>query len=79
MHKKKLITIGAYLAALGSVAAAPFFVVILLAAPHAGLLPHGSTVLVLTAGWLVVIVEPVVPVRAVWCRTNRQHAAERPI
>ncbi len=74
-----VINIGAYLAALGAVAAVIFFVVIFLSGPHAGLLPHGAEVMGLAAGRFVVLVLPVVLARAVWCITGRQRAAERPI
>lgn len=66
-----LVTIATYFAALVAVAAAAFFMVIVLAGPHAGLLPHALEVVVLVLGWLSVLVLPVWAAWAVW----RRHAA----
>lgn len=63
-----LLTIATYLGALLAVAVAAFCVVIFLAGPHAGLLPHTLEVVVLLLGWLSVLVLPVWAAWAVWCR-----------
>jgi hypothetical protein len=47
------------------VAALTFFVVIFLAGPHAGLLPHALEVVVFVLGWLFVLVLPVLAARTV--------------
>lgn len=44
----------AYLVSLIVIAALAFVIVIVLAGPHAGLLPQWAEVLVLSAGWLAV-------------------------
>lgn len=62
---KLLLTIAAYVAALVVVAALTFFVVIFLAGPHAGLLPHALEVVVFVLGWLFVLVLPVLAARTV--------------
>ena len=61
----------AYLAALAGVAIATFVVVLLVAGPHAGLLPHWAEPVVLGTGWLIVAVVPVYVARAVWRRLAR--------
>ena len=63
-----LLTIVTYLGTLAVVGVVAFFLVILLAGPHAGLLPHVLEVLVLVAGWLAVIGVPLWAAWAVWRR-----------
>jgi hypothetical protein len=63
-----LLTIAAYLGALVAVAVVAFFVVIFLAGPHAGLLPHALEAVVLILGWLSVLVLPVWAAWTVWRR-----------
>lgn len=53
-----LITIATYFLALLAAAVVAFFVVIFLAGPHAGLLPHAMEVVVLVLGWLSVLILP---------------------
>jgi predicted membrane metal-binding protein len=66
-----LLTIAAYLATLVVVAVVAFFVVIFLAGPHAGLLPHALEVVVLILGWLSVVVLPFLAAWAAWRRLNK--------
>lgn len=61
-------TLLVYLLALILVAALAFAVVIVLAGPHAGLLPGPVEVVVLGLGWLSVAVVPVLVARRVWRR-----------
>lgn len=63
-----LLTAAAYLFTLVIVAAVVFVVVIVLAGPHAGLLPQWLEVVVIGAGWLLVLVVPVLAARWVWRR-----------
>ena len=56
----------AYLLALPVVAAIAFVVVLVLAGPHAGLLPHWLEAAVLALGWLAVLVAPALVARKVW-------------
>ena len=63
-----LITLAAYLGAVVVIGVAAFFVVLVLAGPHAGLLPRALEVLVLIAGWAVVIGAPLWVARVVWRR-----------
>lgn len=65
-----LLTLAAYLGTLAVVSVAAFFIVIVLAGPHAGLLPHPLEVLVLVAGWLAVLGVPLWMARVVWRRTR---------
>lgn len=60
----------AYIAALLLVAAASFVVVIVLAGPHAGILPHWLEAVVLGLGWLAVLVVPFLAARKVWRRAG---------
>jgi len=61
----------AYIVSLAVVAAFTLFAVLILAGPHAGMLPSWLEPVVLGAGWLAVLVLPVLVARAVWRRTGR--------
>jgi len=63
-----LVTLAAYVGSLVAIGVTAFFVVLVLAGPHAGLLPHALEVLVLIAGWAVVIGVPLWVARMVWRR-----------
>lgn len=63
-----LAAIGTYLGSLVVVAALSFIVVIFLAGPHAGLLPHFLEIVVLVLGWLAVLVLPFLAAWKVWRR-----------
>ena len=65
-----LFTLAAYLGTLAVVAVAAFFIVIVLAGPHAGLLPQALEVPVLVVGWLAVLGVPLWAARTVWRRTR---------
>lgn len=56
----------AYFVSLVVVAVCAFFVVIVLAGPHAGLLPRPFEVLVLVAGWASVLIVPVLVTQRVY-------------
>lgn len=60
----------AYFVSLVVVAVCAFFVVIVLAGPHAGLLPQPLEVLVLLLGWTCVLIVPVWVARWVWRRPH---------
>jgi hypothetical protein len=64
--KRILLTCAAYLISLLLVSAISFFVVIILAGPHAGLLPAWLEMVVLFLGWLAVIVIPIMAAIRVW-------------
>ncbi len=68
---KILSTILAYLLALVVVACIAFVVVIVLAGPHSGLLPYWLEGVVGAAGWLAVLVLPILLARKVWRRFAR--------
>jgi len=68
---RPLATAIAYLAALAVVAITTFVLVLFVAGPHAGLLPHWAEAVVLGAGWLIVFVVPVYVARTVWRRLAR--------
>lgn len=61
-------TVAAYAVSLAAVAAVSFLIVLVLAGPHAGLLPSWLEAVVLGLGWLAVLVLPVLVARAVWRR-----------
>jgi len=63
-----LLTIVTYPGTVVAVAVAAFFVVIFLAGPHAGLLPHALEVVVFVLGWLSVLALPVWTAWVVWRR-----------
>lgn len=63
-----LLTAVTYLVTLVIVAVATFVVAIVLAGPHAGLLPQWLEAVVLGAGWIVVLVVPALVARWVWRR-----------
>lgn len=66
MAMRILLTALAWLASLVLVAAITFVLVLLVAGPHAGLLPSWLEAVVLALGWLVVLVVPVLVARRVW-------------
>lgn len=63
---RALLAVLAYLLALAAVAVCAFFAVIVLAGPHAGLLPRPLEVLVLMLGWAAVLVVPMLVARTAW-------------
>jgi hypothetical protein len=62
------VTALAYLAGLALVAGTTFVLALLVAGPHAGLLPGWAEPVVLVACWLIVIAVPVYVARVVWRR-----------
>ncbi len=62
-----------YLLSLAVVAVTAFFVVIILAGPHAGLLPRFLEAIVLGLGWLAVLILPVLASFQVWRRLGHFH------
>lgn len=66
-----LLAIAVYLLALVVIAAAAFFGVMVVAGPHAGLLPQWMEAIVLAAGWIAVLVVPVLAARRVWRRLEK--------
>lgn len=69
---KVALTVLAYVGSLVAVAAVTAFVVLVLAGPHAGLLPQPLEIAVALAGWGVVIAVPIVAARAVWRRLGER-------
>ena len=69
---RALITIAAYFVTLVVVAVVAFFVVIFLAGPHAGLLPHALEVVVLVLGWLSVLILPFWAAWRTWKRLGQR-------
>jgi hypothetical protein len=63
----------AYFAALVVVAGIAFVTVIVLAGPHAGLLPPALEATILGIGWFSVLVVPVLVSRSVWRRLGRRN------
>jgi len=53
------------------VAAPVFVIVIFVAGPHAGLLPAPLEAIVLAAGWLAVLIMPVLAARVAWRRLGK--------
>lgn len=60
----------AYVATLAVVCVVAFFVVIVIAGPHAGLVPQVLEPAVIALGWLAVLVLPVLASRAAWRRSG---------
>jgi hypothetical protein len=60
------VTFASYLVSLVIVAAIAFFLVLISAGPHAGLLPDWAENAVLLLGWVSVIVLPIITARKVW-------------
>lgn len=69
--RRLVLTLLTYLLSLAGVAGLVFLIVILLAGPHAGLLPAVGEAVVLILGWLAVILLPVWSALRVWRRTGR--------
>lgn len=63
-----LVTAIAYILCLAAVAALSFVIVLLLAGPHAGLLPSWLEPVILGLGWLAVFILPILAARGVWRR-----------
>lgn len=71
---KVFLTAIVYAASLALVAASAFFVVIVLAGPHSGLLPEWLEAVVLGLGWLAVLILPALMARSAWRRmTTKGH------
>jgi hypothetical protein len=66
-----LVVAATYLGALVLVTPIIFAIVILLAGPHAGLLPQPLEVAVMITGWLAVLILPALAARAVWKKLDR--------
>lgn len=75
---KILLTALSYFAALVLVAVVAFFVVIVLAGPHSGLLSQPLEVLVLGLGWIAVLVLPGLIARKVWIRLGKTNQHTKP-
>ena len=67
---RALLSLVAYVISLILTAGISFVVVIFLAGPHAGLLPHWLEVVVLCLGWLAILVVPFLAARKVWRRQS---------
>jgi len=63
-----LLTALSYLLSLAATAALCFLLVLVVAGPHAGLLPAWLEPVALVAGWLVVLALPAIIARTVWRR-----------
>jgi hypothetical protein len=63
---RMLLTLLTFIVSLCLVAVAAFVIVMVLAGPHAGLLPQWLEACLLAAGWVAVIVLPVLAARTVW-------------
>lgn len=72
-----LAALAAYVVTLVLLAGACFVLVLVLAGPHAGLLPRALEVAVLVAGWAVVLVVPALVARRVWRRRDAGSARRR--
>ena len=68
---KYFITAIAYILSLLLTGAATLFLVLVVAGPHAGLLPTWLEIPVVLLGWVVILAGPVLIARSVWRRCNR--------
>jgi hypothetical protein len=66
-----LIAVATYLVTVTVVAVVTFFLVILLAGPHGGLLPRALEGVVLIVGWSLVLVLPFLAAWAMWRRLGK--------
>jgi hypothetical protein len=71
-----LITLLTYVVSLAFVASAAFVAVIVVAGPHAGLLPAPLEAVALGLGWLAVLALPALAARAVWRRMGRRRRTD---
>ncbi|HKY92953.1 MAG TPA: hypothetical protein VJM11_18015 [Nevskiaceae bacterium] len=62
----------AYLGSLLVIGAATLFVVLVVAGPHAGLLPQPLEIVAVLAGWVIVLVAPAYVARSVWRRLDHR-------
>lgn len=67
-----LLTVLVFALALAICAPLIFLAAMLLAGPHAGLLPQPLEVTVLLCGWLALILLPTLAARALWRQLGRQ-------
>jgi hypothetical protein len=67
----------AFFAALLVIGVAAFVMVIVLAGPHSDMLPQSLQVMAAIAGWLAVLVLPVLVARGVWKRVKSRRVAEQ--
>lgn len=65
---KILIAALSYILSVAVIGAVTFVLVLLIAGPHAGLLPAWLEPVVLAFGWLVVLIAPVLVTRKIWRR-----------
>lgn len=72
--RRVLLTALAGLATLALTVPVALLVVLVLAGPHAGLLPHWLEPVVLALGWLAVLTLPVMAAQTVWRRTGMAHS-----
>ena len=68
---KYIATAIVYIVSLAVVAIVSFFTVLVLAGPHAGILPSWLEAVILAIGWLAVLVLPVLVARLAWRRYGR--------
>ena len=66
-----LLTAGAYVGVLVATVVVAFVVVMVLAGPHAGLLPHSLEAVVLGLGWAAVLLLPAWAATFVWRRLGK--------
>ena len=69
---KLFLTALAYLMTLILVAVTAFYLVIILAGPHGGLLSRSFETVVLVLGWLLVLVVPILVARLAWYRLSER-------
>lgn len=72
---RMLLTVLSFAVALVVVAALAFVVVLVLAGPHASVLPRWLEPIVIAAGWIAVLALPLLVARKVWRRLGAKDAA----
>ena len=70
---KILATVLTYFFSLIVIACIALIVVVVLAGPHAGLLPYWLEVVVVVAGWLSILILPALFARKVWRHFKKAH------
>jgi hypothetical protein len=77
MTGRVVVTALVYVGTLVPTAIGAFVIVMILAGPHAGLLPSWLEPVVLAAGWLAVLIVPVLVARAAWRRMRERSGSSK--
>ncbi|MES2624238.1 MAG: hypothetical protein V4628_03070 [Pseudomonadota bacterium] len=71
---KIFVTVLTWLVSVVVIGCITFFMVIMLAGPHAGLLPYWLESVVVVSGWLAILIFPALLARKVWRRFTQRES-----